>query len=97
MNVDACMFMRVWAHCACVSAAPCVNMRICLCAHVAANVHMFCLTMKRRYIIVSCLGDIAGEVELLKHMSPSACQGTDWTIRVSLQTFLALINCNACY
>lgn len=53
---------------ACVSTAPCVNKCICSYAHVAAHVHMFCLATKR-WIIVSCQGDNAGEVELLTHMS----------------------------
>lgn len=97
INVDACMFMHVWAYSACVSTAPCVKIIICSNAHVAANVHMFCQTAKWRYIIVSCQGDIAGEVELQTHVSLSACQGTAWTIRISLQTFLALHNFNACY
>lgn len=97
MNVDARVFRHVRAHYACVSTAPCVNKCICSHAHVAAHVHMVCLTRKRRYIILSCQGDIAGEVEILTHMSVSVCQVTAWTIRVSLQTSLALINYNACY
>lgn len=68
-------------------------------AHVAAHVQMLCMTScvtKRRYIIVSCQGDIAGELELLTHMDITVCQVTAWTIQVSLQTSLALINNNAC-
>lgn len=76
---------------------------VCVCllmrAHVAVHVQMVCMTTcvtKRRYIIVSCQGDIARELELLTHMDITVCQVTAWTIRVSLQTSLALINYNAC-
>ncbi len=68
-------------------------------AHVAVHVQMLCMTScvtKRRYIIVSCQGDIARELELLTHMDITVCQVTAWTIQVSLQTSLALINNNAC-
>lgn len=63
INVDVARLMATYY--ACVSAAPCVKMRICSYAHVAPHVHILCLRRKRRHIISSCQGDIAGEVELL--------------------------------
>lgn len=61
--------------------------------------HILCViscAIKRRCIIVSCQGDIARELELLTHMDITACQEIAWTIQVSLQTSLALINNNSC-
>jgi len=41
---------------------------------------MVSFVAKRRYIIVSCQGDIARELELLTHMDITVCQVTAWTI-----------------
>lgn len=78
-------------------------MCVCVCllmhARVAAHVQTLCMTTcvnKRRYIIVSCQGDFARELDLLTHMDITLCQVTAWTIQVPLQTSLALINHNAC-
>ncbi len=97
INVDVHMLMHASAHYAYVSAAVCVC--ALMHAHVAVHVKMLCMTScvaNRRYIIVSCQGDIARELELLTHMDVTVCQVTAWTIRVSLQTSLALINNKAC-
>lgn len=96
-QIDVHMLMHVWAHYACESTTTCVYPLMH--AHVAMHVQMLCMTScvtKRRYIIVSCQGDIARELELLTHMDITVCQVTAWTIQVSLQTSLALINNNAC-
>lgn len=75
--------------CVCVTAA-----RTCSCS-LSNDVHVSCVT-KRRYIIVSCQGNLARELDLLTNMDITVCQVTAWTILVSLQTSLALINNNAC-
>lgn len=82
-----------------IHTTACACVHLLMHAHVAVHVQILymasCVT-KRRYIIVSCQGDIAGELELLTHMDVTVCQVTAWTIQVSLQTSLALINNNAC-
>lgn len=56
--------LHVWAHYAGVRTATCVCVYLLMHAHVATHVKMLCMTScvtKRRYIIVSCQGDIARE------------------------------------
>lgn len=84
-----------------VSANACTHThRYAADAHIlSVPVQIVCVisrAIRRRCIIVSCQGDIARELELLTHMDITACQEIAWTIQVSLQTSLALINNNSC-
>lgn len=83
MLMYTCLCMQGF-HYVCGSTTMCVyafaNAHTCWCS---LHVQMFCMVScvaKRRYIIVSCQGDIARELELLTHMDITVCQVTAWTI-----------------